>query len=67
MFRSKPHQNTHASGGGGNGRNSFRLVWTVDSYTRIEEYRLLYRQIKPFHPVSQLPLMEVQLNFTLEM
>lgn len=50
VFRSKPHQNTHASGGGGNGRNSFRLVWTVDSYTRIEEYRLLYRQIKPFHP-----------------
>ena len=51
VFRSKPHQNTH-DGGGGGGRHSFRLVWTVDSYTRIEEYRLLYRQIKPFHPVS---------------
>ena len=50
VFRSKPHQNTHDDGGGG--RHSFRLVWTVDSYTRIEEYRLLYRQIKPFHPVS---------------
>ena len=42
VFRNKPHQS---------GKNSFRLVWTVDSYTRIEEYRLLYRQIKPYHPV----------------
>ena len=43
VFRNKPHQG---------GKNSFRLIWTVDSYSRIEEYRLLYRQIKPFHPVS---------------
>merc|ERR1711963_1108459 len=41
VFRNKPHQG---------GKNSFRLVWTVDSYSRIEEYRLLYRQIKAFHP-----------------
>jgi len=41
VFRNKPHQG---------GKNSFRLIWTVDSYSRIEEYRLLYRQIKPFHP-----------------
>lgn len=47
VFRNKPHQNS---------KNSFRLVWTVDSYTRIEEYRLLYRQIKPFHPVSESAL-----------
>ena len=44
VFRNKPHQG---------GKNSFRLVWTVDSYSRIEEYRLLYRQIKAFHPVSR--------------
>ncbi len=43
VFRKKPHQA---------GKNSYRLVWTVDSYTAIQEYRLLYRQIKPFHPVS---------------
>ena len=43
VFRKKPHQA---------GKNSYRLVWTVDSYTPIQEYRLLYRQIKPFHPVS---------------
>jgi len=41
VFRKKPHQS---------GKNSYRLVWTVDSYTPIQEYRLLYRQIKPFHP-----------------
>ncbi|XP_040574178.1 lachesin isoform X1 [Lepeophtheirus salmonis] len=28
----------------------FELYWTVDSFTPIEEYRLLYRQIKPYHP-----------------
>ena len=33
------------------GKNSHQLVWTVDSYTPIQEYRLLYRQIKPYHPV----------------
>jgi len=32
------------------GKNSHQLVWTVDSYTPIQEYRLLYRQIKPYHP-----------------
>ncbi len=31
-------------------------MWTVDSYTNIEEYRLLYRQIKPYHPVSNFLL-----------
>jgi len=41
VFRKKPRQA---------GKNSYLLVWTVDSYTPIQEYRLLYRQIKPFHP-----------------
>ena len=44
VFRNKPRDN-------GGSRNTFRLVWTVDSYTTILEYRLLYRQIKPYHPV----------------
>ena len=43
VFRKKPRQA---------GKNSYLLVWTVDSYTPIQEYRLLYRQIKPFHPVK---------------
>ena len=37
------------------GKNSHQLVWTVDSYTPIQEYRLLYRQIKPYHPVRIEP------------
>lgn len=42
VFRNKPHQA---------GAHSFQLVWTTDSYSSIEEYRLLYRQIKPTnHP-----------------
>jgi len=42
VFRNKPHQS---------GAHSFQLVWTTDSYSPIEEYRLLYRQIKPTnHP-----------------
>lgn len=42
VFRNKPHQA---------GAHSFQLVWTTDSYSPIEEYRLLYRQIKPTnHP-----------------
>ena len=39
------------------GKNSHQLVWTVDSYTPIQEYRLLYRQIKPYHPVRIEPPM----------
>ena len=42
VFRKKGYQG---------GKNSHQLVWTVDSYTPIQEYRLLYRQIKPYHPV----------------
>ncbi len=33
------------------GRSEYTLVWTVDSYSPIEEYRLLYRQIQPYHKV----------------
>ena len=31
---------------------SYELSWSVDSYSPIEEYRLLYRKIKPYHGVS---------------
>lgn len=40
IFRSKP--NTHHD-------RSYELSWSVDSYSPIEEYRLLYRKIKPYH------------------
>ena len=33
---------------------SYELSWSVDSYSPIEEYRLLYRKIKPYHGVSHL-------------
>lgn len=51
IFRSKP--NTHHD-------RSYELSWTVDSYSPIEEYRLLYRKIKPYHgPMdSSFPLGE---------
>ena len=28
---------------------SYELSWSVDSYSPVEEYRLLYRKIKPYH------------------
>ena len=39
---------------------SYELSWSVDSYSPIEEYRLLYRKIKPYHgPLdSSFPLGE---------
>jgi len=51
VFRSKP--NTHQD-------QSYQLSWSVDSYSPIEEYRLLYRKIKPYHgPIdSSFPLGE---------
>jgi len=51
VFRSKP--NTHQD-------QSYQLAWSVDSYSPIEEYRLLYRKIKPYHgPLdSSFPLGE---------
>ena len=33
---------------------SYQLSWSVDSYSPIEEYRLLYRKIKPYHGVGML-------------
>ena len=55
VFRNKPHQA---------GAHSFQLVWTTDSYSPIEEYRLLYRQIKPTnHPVRINEILKVyQMN-----
>ena len=38
------------------GRSRYLLTWSVDSYSPIEEYRLLYRQIQPYHKVSQSPV-----------
>jgi hypothetical protein len=51
VFRSKPNTHQH---------ESYQLSWSVDSYTPIEEYRLLYRKIKPYHgPIdSSFPLGE---------
>merc|ERR1719225_1975728 len=43
IFRSKP--NTHQD-------RSYELSWSVDSYSPLEEFRLLYRKIKPYHGVS---------------
>ncbi len=43
VFRSSPE-----AGGG----SDYTLVWTVDSYSPIQEYRLLYRQIQPYHKVG---------------
>ncbi|XP_059095513.1 protein amalgam-like [Tigriopus californicus] len=40
------------------GRESYLLTWTVDSYSPIEEYRLLYRQIQPYHQVSDDMLLQ---------
>jgi len=40
IFRSKP--NTLQD-------KSYELSWSVDSYSPVEEYRLLYRKIKPYH------------------
>ena len=42
MFRSSPNAG---------GRSAYQLLWTVDSYSPIQEYRLLYRQIQPYHKV----------------
>jgi len=51
IFRSKP--NTHHD-------RSYELSWSVDSYSPIEEYRLLYRKIKPYHgpPDASFPMGE---------
>jgi hypothetical protein len=40
VFRSEPEAG---------GQSSYELTWTVDSYSAIIEYRLLYRQIQPYH------------------
>jgi len=40
VFRSEPEAG---------GQSSYELTWTVDSYSPIIEYRLLYRQIQPYH------------------
>jgi len=45
IFRSKP--NTHQD-------RSYELSWSVDSYSPLEEFRLLYRKIKPYHGVRKL-------------
>ena len=42
------------------GRSAYLLTWTVDSYAPIEEYRLLYRQIQPYHKVR---IFNLSLNF----
>ena len=44
VFRSSPDAG---------GRSSYQLLWTVDSYSPIQEYRLLYRQIQPYHKVRR--------------
>ena len=46
VFRSEPEAG---------GQSSYELTWTVDSYSAIIEYRLLYRQIQPYHKVRNLP------------
>lgn len=46
VFRSSPEAG---------GRSSYLLTWTVDSYSPILEYRLLYRQIQPYHKVREEP------------
>ena len=38
------------------GKSSYLLTWTVDSYSPIKEYRLLYRQIQPYHKVNERKL-----------
>ena len=38
---------------------SYELSWSVDSYSPIEEYRLLYRKIKPYHGVSVIKVGEL--------
>ena len=38
---------------------SYELSWSVDSYSPIEEYRLLYRKIKPYHGVSVITIREL--------
>ena len=43
VFRSSPNAG---------GRSTYQLLWTVDSYSPIQEYRLLYRQIQPYHKVG---------------
>ena len=45
VFRSQPGAASHGS---------YELTWTVDSYTAVEEYRLLYRPIRPVQAVSEL-------------
>ena len=44
VFRSEPEAG---------GQSSYELTWTVDSYSPIIEYRLLYRQIQPYHKVRK--------------
>lgn len=44
VFRSSPEAG---------GRSDYLLTWSVDSYSPIEEYRLLYRQIQPYHKVGK--------------
>ena len=43
VFRSSPEAG---------GKSTYHLTWTVDSYSPIIEYRLLYRQIQAYHRVS---------------
>merc|ERR1712062_683825 len=43
VFRSSPNAG---------GRSAYQLLWTVDSYSPIQEYRLLYRQIQPYHKMN---------------
>lgn len=43
VFRSSPDAG---------GRSAYQLLWTVDSYSPIQEYRLLYRQIQPYHKMN---------------
>jgi len=46
VFRSPPNAG---------GLSTYQLKWTVDSYSAIQEYRLLYRQIQPYHKMNNGP------------
>lgn len=43
VFRSSPEAG---------GKSTYHLTWTVDSYSPIIEYRLLYRQIQAYHRMN---------------
>ena len=53
VFRSEPEAG---------GQSSYELTWTVDSYSPIIEYRLLYRQIQPYHKVRYKLLPKIVFN-----